>query len=121
MGWSLGYDPQHGGRDIGYSVPAYCDHPRCTVAIDRGLAHVCGGEPYGGEKGCGLYFCNAHLTAAPQRCPKCARHDRKPYRPKPDCRGWAKHKLTDASWAKWRAENPAKVAALQAGLKEAIQ
>lgn len=109
MGWSLGYD-SNWKRDIGHGVPAVCDHPKCNAEIDRGLAYVCGGQPYGGEKGCGLYFCGSHLTAgAPQRCPKCARYDHRPYKPKPDCYEWITHKLTDPSWQKWRDENPEEV------------
>jgi hypothetical protein len=60
MGWMIGYDDRW-GRDIGYGVPAACDHPGCDVEIDRGLGYVCGGEPYGGEMGCGLFFCSEHL------------------------------------------------------------
>jgi hypothetical protein len=52
MGWSIGFDTTW-NRDIGYGVPAICDRPGCGEAIDRGLSFVCGGEPYGGEKGCG--------------------------------------------------------------------
>lgn len=60
MGWSLGYDDKW-KRDIGYGVQAQCDHPECNKEIDRGLGHVCGnGEPYGGDDGCGLYFCGEH-------------------------------------------------------------
>ena len=44
MGWSIGFDTRW-NRDIGYGVPAYCDHPGCNKEIDRGLSHVCGGEP----------------------------------------------------------------------------
>ena len=50
MGWSIGYD-SNWDRDIGYGVPAYCDHPDCNEEIDRGLSYVCGGEPYGGDRG----------------------------------------------------------------------
>ena len=60
MGWSVGYDSKW-ERDIGYGVPAICDHPGCNKEIDRGLGYVCGGEPYGGEHGCGLFFCGEHL------------------------------------------------------------
>ena len=28
MGWSIGYD-NNWNRDIGYGVPAFCDHPKC--------------------------------------------------------------------------------------------
>jgi hypothetical protein len=63
MGWSLGHDNRWGkfGRDIGYGVPAPCDHPGCGAEIDRGLSYVCGTHPYGGEHGCGLHFCGDHL------------------------------------------------------------
>lgn len=113
MGWSLGYDSSW-QRDIGYGVTAYCDHPKCTKEIDRGLGYVCGGEPYGGEKGCGLYFCGEHLRGyQPQRCPKCARYDHKAYKPKPEHPDWVKHKLTHESWAEWRKNNPAQVGGLK--------
>ena len=109
MGWSVGYDEQW-QRDIGYGVPAICDHPGCGAEIDRGLSFVCGGEPYGGEKGCGLYFCSKHLlyvsSKRPQLCTRCA-HGRKPFPPTPDTPEWIQHKETDPSWAKWRAERDA--------------
>jgi len=114
MGWSIGYDDRW-QRDIGYGVPAYCDHPKCTAEIDRGLSYVCGGEPYGGEHGCGLYFCGKHLRWASenrrQACPRCATYRTTPYAKKPDHPEWIAWKLTDESWAAWRAENPAWVAA----------
>jgi hypothetical protein len=114
MGWGLGYD-DNWGRDIGYAVPAYCDHPGCNRKIDRGLSYVCGGEPYGGENGCGLYFCGHHLTAAGQKCACCANR-RRPYKPTPDHPEWISHKLTDESWATWRDENPSEVARLRIAL-----
>lgn len=104
MGWSLGYD-EHWKRDIGYGVPAWCDHPACSVKIDRGLAHVCGGQPYGGEFGCGLYFCGNHLfiDVGPQLCERCDNHDDlPPFDAKPDHPKWLHHKATDPSWAEWR-------------------
>ena len=102
MGWSLGYDPAW-DRDIGYGVPAYCDHPKCNKEIDRGLAYVCGGEPYGGDHGCGLYFCDEHKYGL--LCERCY-HDWDPFEPKPEHPRWTAHKLTDASWAPWREEVP---------------
>jgi hypothetical protein len=107
MGWSIGFD-DNWKRDIGYGVPAVCDHPKCQAEIDRGLSYVCGGEPYGGDLGCGLYFCSAHLyfgraKDAPQLCLKCYRYDHKPYKPKPDTKEWVDFKMTDPSWAAWRA------------------
>lgn len=112
MGWSIGYD-ENWGRWIGYGVPAYCDHPKCNAKIDRGLAYVCcGQQPYGGERGCGLYFCYAHQDID-GRCPKCRRYDNKPYKPKPEHLDWINHILTDESWAKWRAENPKELEAMR--------
>ena len=118
MGWSIGYDPDW-NRDIGYGVPAYCDHPRCNAEINRGLSYVCGGEPYGGEAGCGLYFCEEHRSGYRRTrdgrdfydlCPRCAAY-RAPYKHlKPDHPRWIEHKLTDPSWAKWRQDNPDAVA-----------
>ena len=107
MGWSIGFDSAW-DRDIGYGVPATCDHPGCGKAIDRGLAYVCGGEPFGGDAGCGLYFCGAHLLMpvegpVSQLCERCmARKD--PFEPTPDVAEWTHHKATDPSWAAWRAQ-----------------
>ena len=95
MGWAVGYD-QNWERDIGYGVPAYCDHPVCDAEIDRGLGCVCGGQPYGGDEGCGLYFCEKHLCSL-GLCERCA-NDEKPFEPKPDHPDWIQHKATDPSW-----------------------
>lgn len=105
MSWSIGFDSQR-QRDIGYGVPAFCDHPACNAKIDRGLSYVCGGEPHGGDKGCGLYFCWKH--GGGRLCARCA-DGKKPFKAKPDHPRWIKHKLTDESWARWRAENPDEV------------
>jgi len=107
VSWSIGYDA-HWGRDIGYGVPAWCDHPRCRREIDRGLSYVCGGEPKGGDRGCGLYFCGQHLSGrwglgVGTRCSRC-RHGKPPFAPKGDHPRWLHHKATDDSWAAWRAE-----------------
>lgn len=104
MGWSLGFD-ETWRRDIGYGVPAICDHPGCNEQIDRGLAYVCGfQEPYGGEDGCGLYFCHAHGGGS--RCAHCEANDGETFDPKPDVNAWIEHKLTDPTWGKWREDNP---------------
>lgn len=119
MGWSIGYDSTW-HRDIGYGVPATCDHPECRTKIDRGLSYVCGGDPYGGDNGCGLYFCPKHLCYAgpesEQVCERCAQWKEReqlpaPFDAKPDHPQWIRHKLRDRSWAEWRAENPIWVAA----------
>lgn len=111
MGWSIGFDTKW-QRDIGYAVPAFCDYPGCDAKIDRGLAYVCGAEqPYGGENGCGLYFCDAHRRWHSFRggdsgrfCLRCISR-KPPYEPKPEHPEWIQHKLTDPSWAEWREEN----------------
>lgn len=104
MSWSIGYDSAW-KRDIGYGVPAYCDHPQCFAQIDRGLGHVCGGEPYGGEHGCGLYLCEHHLhyTSRGPLCARCRNHRKSSYPAKEDHPDWVRHKATDPSWAEWRA------------------
>lgn len=112
MGWSIGFD-SHWQRDIGYGVPAFCDHPRCHMEIDRGLSYVCGGEPYGGDKGCGLYFCGPH--GGGRLCSRC-RNRKPPFLAKPDHPRWMRHVLTDDSWARWRTENEAEVERLTAAV-----
>lgn len=113
MGWSIGFDGNW-NRDIGYGVPCVCDHPDCKAEIDRGLSHVCGSDPYGGEFGCGLYFCGTHLyfrenddeEARPiQVCDRCY-DGKEAFAPKPDVPEWTHWKMTDESWAKWREDNP---------------
>ena len=120
MGWSIGYDSDW-DRDIGYGVPAYCDHPDCNEEIDRGLSFVCGGEPYGGSEGCGLYFCRKHLdcdineseSVMPQLCERCIKN-LEPFNPSPEHPEWIEWKLTHESWQQWRDENPEAVKQLQA-------
>ena len=116
MGWEIESDSRHKNqdgddRDIGHGVPATCDHPGCGAAIHRGLYHVCGGEPYGGEHGCGLFFCSDHLffsldspgAATTQLCERCSKGEPE-FEPTPDVEEWTHHKETDGSWAAWRAE-----------------
>jgi len=120
VGWSIGFD-YNWNRDIGYGVPAECDHPGCDAQIDRGLSYVCGGNPYGEPHGCGLFFCDEHLfmrtVSAPtvdgmardemvqlcERCPLTDEHPN-PFEPKPDVAEWVQFKATDPSWAEWRAK-----------------
>ncbi len=114
MGWSVGFDTNW-YRDVGYGVPATCDQPGCGERIDRGLGYVCGGQPFGGEHGCGLYFCEAH--GGGERCERCY-DDADPFDPTPDVEEWIRHKLTDESWAPWRAEHPEQVAEMTRTLTE---
>ena len=116
MSWSVGYD-ENWKRDIGYDVPCECDHPECNLEIHRGLAYVCGSEPYGGEYGCGLYFCYSHLYSLGigkgtyQLCDRCLENnlnydcESETYPPKPDLKEWVEWKLTDKSWEEWRKRN----------------
>lgn len=119
MGWAVGHD-HNWKRWIGYGVPAYCDSPNCHAEIDRGLAYVCGAQqPYGGENGCGLYFCGKHLFFHQFRggdfgefCKRCIAH-KPPYQKlSPEHPDWVNHLLTDESWERWRNENPDEVASL---------
>jgi hypothetical protein len=123
MGWSIGFDTNW-KRDIGYGVPAVCDHPECNEEINRGLSYVCAEEvPYGGD-GCGLYFCEKHRSESLPSdaydwssgcCERCAA-EKEPFDAKPDTREWIEWKLTDASWQEWRDENPEEVAKLRASV-----
>lgn len=119
MGWAIGYDGKW-KRDIGYGVPAYCDHPGCWRQIDRGLDNVCGGAPHGGVRGCGLYFCSKHRryhARLPQLCARCERL-RPPFKPVGEHPHWIAHKLTDSSWQDWRDQNPAELTLLIARAAE---
>ncbi len=123
MGWAIGFD-ENWGRDIGYSIPAYCDHPSCNKQINRGLSYVCADqEPYGGE-GCGLYFCEKHKgygtytddeeeePILSDSCLRCSK-GKDPYKPKPEHPTWVRWKLVHPSWASWREECPDEVKEFQ--------
>jgi hypothetical protein len=101
-------------------VPAYCDHPDCNEEIDRGLAYVCSNqEPMGGD-GCGLYFCDKHLSSV-NGCERCEAwwgedddgndvqldDGPPPFDPKPEHPRWLYHLLCDYSWKEWRDEQTA--------------
>ena len=122
MGWSVGFDAKQ-NRFVGYGVPAVCEHPKCHDLIDRGLSHVCGGEPFGGETGCGLYFCERHLkysTRLPQPvCDQCLT-GAAPFPMKPERQQWLRHLLEDSSWAQWRAEHPREVERIKLSLATAV-
>lgn len=113
MGWSIGYDDTN-KRDVGYGVPAVCEHPDCSESIDRGMSFACGGGfP---SDGCGRYFCISH--GGGWQCSACkAGTDAHPL--KPDTREWLTHKLTDSSWARWRNEKPEEVRQAHTALETA--
>lgn len=118
MTWSIGFDTKW-HRDIGYGVPAVCDHPGCGAAIDRGLSYVCGGALHGGYSGCGLFFCGPHrMPAGADRafvelCQACARGIA-PFEATADVPEWITHKLTHESWQRWRDQNPEEVQRMRA-------
>ena len=117
MGWSIGYDEKW-KRDIGYGVPAYCDHPKCFAEIDRGLSYVCcEEEPHGGDRGCGLFFCEKHRQGPRGTCARCARR-RPPFAAKPEHPVWMQHVLTDPSWSRWCTENLEIVGQYRAALEK---
>ena len=108
MYWAIGYD-EYWNRDIGFSVTATCDYPDCKKAINRGVEYVCGGEPYGGDFCCGLYFCENHLalkapSADEEAVPMCAQcsSGKEPFEPTPDSEEWINYKQTSSYWAGWR-------------------
>lgn len=119
MSWAVGTGKDE--RDIGYGVPALCDHPVCYKQIDRGLSYMCGMLGSEGEdRGCGLHFCSDHLLASPkygQLCDRCYPRLRRSYTRKPDLPEWMNHKLTDESWQRWRDENPDEVQAIKTALR----
>lgn len=115
MSWSVG-DSYRDKRHIGYGVPCFCEHPGCQVVIDRGLSHVCGDMHDESEHGCGSYFCPEHMAVHEfedghigDACEACrAGAERFPL--KPDHPEWADWVLKDESWAKWREDNPERMA-----------
>jgi len=115
MGWAVGWD-SNWERDVGYGVPGVCDYPGCGAKITRGLAHVCGGEPMGGDAGCGLFFCSEHLGAG-QRCERCIAGLR-PFGATDDTPEWLEHKLSCPTWEPWRVAYPDEVAAIRKRLAE---
>jgi len=108
MGYSIGHDDRY-DRDVGYGVPAICDHPDCNKEIDRGLSYICGGDLYGGDTGCGLFFCENHLYIpvgdGSNICSRCT-ENKDPFPLKPDTPEWINWKLTHDSWALWRKNHP---------------
>lgn len=116
MGYQVYRDIEGHDRWAGYGVPAECDMQGCTAPINHGLGYKCedghGEEPDSeydleGNKlteddpefedyGCGLYFCEAHMSDTGEHAGVV---------PKPDSKEWVQHMLTDESWEEWRTEN----------------
>lgn len=128
MGYSIGYCKTH-KRDIGYGVPAPCDHPECNEIIDRGMGYACC-EGFNHSANCKGYFCEEHrwnyvlqdelehmspeelealgLSADAQaldedsgiiRC----RHTIQPHK---EAVVWLEYILNDESWEKFRTKFP---------------
>ncbi|WP_344314157.1 hypothetical protein [Fodinicola feengrottensis] len=62
------------GRLAGFEVVSVCAEPACSIPIHRGLFHLCGDYP-GSNRGCGRFFCPAHLYVGlpygSQQCGHC--------------------------------------------------
>lgn len=111
MSWAVGYD-ESWKRDIGYGVPAFCDYPGCEKEINRGLGYVCcGDEPYGGEHGCGRFFCADHECAKWNGDDRVCGHAGIEDHISDDHPDWINYKLTDITWKAWRDLNPEWVSA----------
>jgi hypothetical protein len=114
MSWAVGEDEEL-GRDIGYGIPSFCEHPDCNEVIDRGMGCACGGE-HGNHRGCNRYFCERHLyyawggegvdatvdLLAGQLCAMCVNDGPGRFPTKPDMLAWTYFKMTDPSWHRWR-------------------
>lgn len=116
MGYSVYVD--HNARDYGvdrwagYGVPAECDEAECTTEIDRRLAYKCEEHVWYEEpddddyiehvdEGCGLYFCSDHFG-------RVGKHEG--VKPKPDSDAWVYWMVHEESWARWRDEDPERLA-----------
>lgn len=143
MSWEIGFHKEQ-QRHIGYSVFAICDHPNCTVEIDRGLAYMCCEDPKPSAS-CEGFYCAEHrdnyvygdeiddmdddeLEAMGIDVESQAVFDavengdivRCRHLPIPlnkESAYWLELVLADESWATWRDENPKKVTAYQEALK----
>lgn len=102
MSWAVGWDSDN-NRWKGYGVPCTCEHPDCSVKIDRGMSYLC--------EGCGLAFCGSHNHG--NFCEPCLNltdvgeypDGVEPFRAKPEHPEWLNHLRTDATWAKWRKDS----------------
>lgn len=131
MSWSIGYCSNH-KRDIGYGVPAPCDHPGCNVIIDRGMSYLCC-ENIHHSVSCGGYFCAEHrdnyvyadevpdmddeeLEALGLDGSEAEEDDddgviacRHRIEPRKEAVEWLEFMLSNESWQKWRELNPERV------------
>ena len=143
MSWVVGFN-QEQGRHIGYGVLAICDHPDCTVEIDRGLVYMCCENPHPSPS-CGGFYCAEHrdnyiygdeiddmddaelealgidvesqavFDAVENADIVRCRHS--PIQPNKESASWLQHVIEDDTWSKWREENPEKVIAYQEAIK----
>lgn len=104
-------------QDLGEQVPAICEYPDCTAEITRRRVNTCGADPAGGEAGCGLNFCGAHLQGPGQTCERCAAGE-PPFDRKTEQPDWTDFKMTGEAWAEWRRNNPERVLELAAQKEE---
>lgn len=135
MGYSC-YTSEKHGREQGYDVPAICDHPDCSVEIDRGVGYVCL-DNQDHTASCGGFYCSEHSALAfiisedefedlddddAQELAESYGLKEKPEfdedgyfyicQHKPieykETRSWLEHIMGDESWQKWREEEPAR-------------
>jgi len=106
MGWAVGTGGTSGHRIWRAGLMR---SPAMQQGNRSRLSHVCGMINTDGEdRGCGLH--SVLTTCLDSRSSdsfvNAATHAQTPFARKPDLAEWSNHKLTDQSWAQWRAENP---------------
>lgn len=116
MGYSVGWDSDN-DRWKGYGVPCTCEHPECSVSIDRGMDYLC--------ESCSLAFCGAHKGA--RLCDRCQHVDEVGQLPegvelftaKPEHPDWLAHLRNDPSWEEWRKTSMARLEAWEQAAQRA--
>ena len=145
MSWCIGFSKEQ-NRDVGYGVPAICDHPGCSNAINRGIGYLCC-EDISHVASCQGYFCEDHRhnytlgdeleDMEPEELEELEELGVNIDDPETQLRiaegdiirchhqaierkesaVWLEHCLTDDSWETWRNQNPAMVTAYQKALE----
>lgn len=144
MSWAIGFS-ENQNRDVGYAVPAICDHPGCTAEIDRGIAYMCCEISPDHHATCGGFYCAYHresyiygdeLDDMDESELEAHNIDKdsdavaeaiddgdivkclhEPIEKGKENAAWLEHCLKDETWQDWRNENPAMVTAYQEALK----